>query len=286
MDDMRSQIELKLIGTQISDWCKHREGVIFRTALCTQERCIRFTTPLMQEIFPETDTAGGVWKSGVFFMYEIYNGVDEFKITASVSLQGLPKKQKKECLELLNSCGIDSEERKGMYFLKEWSYPNTARDLPKIMDAINEFSEFEMSYFETELAKWKDNHTYAIKAFPDVQLGILDRADLPEELLIEGGMKDILTNRYERNITARKKCIAFHGTACNICGFDFGTTYGPEFAGKIHVHHKLPLFEIKEDYVVDPIEDLVPVCPNCHLILHSKPDGFYTVDEVKEMRER
>ena len=82
---------------------------------------------------------------------------------------------------------------------------------------------------------------------------------------------------------ARKKCIEVHGTACNICGFDFGTVYGLEFVGKIHVHHKLPLHEIKEDYVVDPVEDLIPVCPNCHMILHSKPGGFYTVDEVKTM---
>lgn len=283
MDDMKSQIELKLIETQISDWCKHKEGIIFRSSLCTQERCIRFTTPLMQEIFPETDTTSGVWKSGVYFMYEIYNGAGEFKITASVSLQGLPRKQKKQCLELLNSCGIGVEEKKGLYLLKEWIYPDTARNLPKIMDAIRDFSEFEMPYFETELAKWKDNHSYVIKAFPNVQLGTLDRADLSEELLVEGGMKDILTNKYERSITARKKCIAVYGTACQICGFDFGAVYGSEFAGKIHVHHKLPLYEIKEDYVVDPVKDLIPVCPNCHMILHSKPGGFYTVDEVKEM---
>ena len=27
----------------------------------------------------------------------------------------------------------------------------------------------------------------------------------------------------------------------------------------------------------------VTVCPNCHMVLHSKPDGFYTVEEVRDM---
>ena len=138
-----------------------------------------------------------------------------------------------------------------------------------------------MPYFETELAKWKDGHDYRIKEFPDVKQVTFAREELPENLLLEGGMQDILTNKYERNLNARKKCIAVYGTACCICGFDFGVVYGPEFAGKIHVHHKLPLFEIKEDYAVDPVKDLIPVCPNCHMVLHSKPGGFYTIEEVK-----
>ena len=284
MDDRKAQIECKLIGEQLVDWCKHKENIIFKTSLCTQERCLRFTSPLMQEIFPSVETQSGAWKSGCFFMYEIYNVIDEFKITASVSLMGLLKKQRKDCLQLLESCGVSEEASKGLYFLKEWKYPGAARKFNRIMEALQDFSEFEMPYFETELAKWKSNHAYRIKPFPDVKQVVLPKAELPEELLVEGGMQDILTNRYERNLTARKKCIAVHGTACNICGFDFGTAYGPEFAGKIEVHHILPLHEIKEDYVVDPVNDLIPVCPNCHMILHSKPNGgYYTPEEVREM---
>ena len=284
MEDGKSQIVRKLIGEQLADWCRHRENIIFRSSLCTQERCLRFTSPLMQEIFPSTAARSGAWKSGVYFMYEIYNGTDEFKITASVSLTGLLKKQRRECRRLLESCGIAEEAGRGLYFLKEWNYPDAAGQYARIMDALQDFSEFEMPYFETELAKWKENHDYRIKPFPDVSLTALPKSDLPEELLVEGGMKDILTNRYERNLTARKKCIAVHGTACKICGFDFGTVYGPEFAGKIQVHHILPLHEIRHDYAVDPVSDLIPVCPNCHMLLHSKPSGgVYTPEEVREM---
>ena len=100
---------------------------------------------------------------------------------------------------------------------------------------------------------------------------------MPEEILIEGAMRDILSNKYERNLKARSRCIAYYGTTCQVCGFDFGAVYGEEFAGKIEVHHRKPLSEIKEDYVVDPVKDLIPVCPNCHLVLHSKKGGVYTV---------
>ena len=97
----------------------------------------------------------------------------------------------------------------------------------------------------------------------------------------EGASEYVMLNKYERNPQARATCIAAHGTACKVCGIDFAKAYGPEFAGKIEVHHIIPLSEIGEEYVVDPINDLVPVCPNCHTALHSKKDGVYTVEEIR-----
>ena len=35
--------------------------------------------------------------------------------------------------------------------------------------------------------------------------------------------------------------------------------------------------------MVNPKTDLIPVCPNCHMILHSKNDGVYSPEEVKNM---
>ncbi|NCE79366.1 HNH endonuclease [Turicibacter sp. TS3] len=56
--------------------------------------------------------------------------------------------------------------------------------------------------------------------------------------------------------------------------------YGERFAGKIEVHHKKPLKEIGETYQVDPIHELIPVCPNCHMILHLG-DPVFTPEEVE-----
>lgn len=90
----------------------------------------------------------------------------------------------------------------------------------------------------------------------------------PAAVLVEGATRQVTVNAYERNPRAHRRCIAAHGTDCCICGFNFGAVYGPEAHGYIHVHHIRPLSEIGEDYVVNPVEDLRPVCPNCHAVLH------------------
>lgn len=107
--------------------------------------------------------------------------------------------------------------------------------------------------------------------FKVVTLDIEETLALPEEVsdkMWEGGRQNVTVNRYERNAVARAQCIEKHGSACAICGFDFGKTYGEDFHGFIHVHHKTSLSEIDARYIVDPINDLIPVCPNCHSVIH------------------
>jgi len=63
--------------------------------------------------------------------------------------------------------------------------------------------------------------------------------------------------------------------------FALGDIYGAEFSGKIHVHHLNPMSEFDEEHVIDPINDLRPVCPNCHMIMHCRQGDPYSIDEVK-----
>lgn len=65
---------------------------------------------------------------------------------------------------------------------------------------------------------------------------------------------------------------------------DFEKMYGEIGRGFIHVHHIVPISTIGEEYKIDPIKDLVPVCPNCHAMLHKGKEGeVLTVDELKEI---
>ncbi|MGI8748856.1 MAG: HNH endonuclease, partial [Deinococcus sp.] len=73
---------------------------------------------------------------------------------------------------------------------------------------------------------------------------------------------------YERNRAARLAAIACHGSICAVCDSDLAEMYGSIASGFIHVHHIRPLSEIRAGYRVDPKNDLVPVCPNCHAMLH------------------
>ena len=79
-----------------------------------------------------------------------------------------------------------------------------------------------------------------------------------------------------------KLTVPYYGARCSICCFDFEERYGEVGRDIIHVHHLKPLSDIGETYRVDPIDDLRPVCPNCHIIIHTK-NPPYSIDEVKAM---
>lgn len=97
----------------------------------------------------------------------------------------------------------------------------------------------------------------------------------------EGLPYTVNVTRYERSSLNRAACLEIYGTICKVCSIDFGDVYGEIGEGYIHVHHKIPLSEIKESYIVDPEKDLVPVCPNCHAMLHKKSPPF-TIEELKQ----
>ena len=104
------------------------------------------------------------------------------------------------------------------------------------------------------------------------------------DTLFEGAKKTVIVNQYERNQEARRMCIAANGYKCKVCGMDFEKSYGEIGRGFIHVHHIVPISTIGEEYQLDPVKDLVPVCPNCHAMLHRGIDGkVLTVDELKKL---
>jgi len=100
-----------------------------------------------------------------------------------------------------------------------------------------------------------------------------------EGTITEGAKHQVTVNAYERDSTARRKCIDHYGTRCFVCGFLFESVYGEVAKDFIHVHHLRPLSEIGSEYAVNPVEDLRPVCPNCHAVLHLRKPAF-SVEEV------
>lgn len=113
-----------------------------------------------------------------------------------------------------------------------------------------------------------------------------DASPLPEEVqdsqtYQEGATTQITVNTYERSKAAREACVRHHGARCFICKFDFEKTYGSIGKNVIHVHHLNPLSARREEYRLDPIHDLRPVCPNCHTIIHRR-NPPYTIEEVQQ----
>lgn len=91
-----------------------------------------------------------------------------------------------------------------------------------------------------------------------------------ESIFTEGAKKKVTVNVYERNAKARSECLKKHGCRCKVCNFSFFKAYGEIGKEFIHVHHLKPLAGISKEYELNPIKDLVPVCPNCHAMLHTK----------------
>ena len=63
--------------------------------------------------------------------------------------------------------------------------------------------------------------------------------------------------------------------------FDFGLAYGEVAEGLIHVHHIVPLSTIGAEYKLDPIKDLIPLCPNCHAVVHRGSEVM-SIAKLKE----
>ncbi len=102
------------------------------------------------------------------------------------------------------------------------------------------------------------------------------------EQLFEGIKRIVIVNSYERNSKARQLCVKHWKAICVVCNFDFEKTYGEIGKGFIHVHHLTPISQIGKSYQIDPINDLIPVCPNCHSMLHRQEPPL-TIDELKTL---
>lgn len=103
------------------------------------------------------------------------------------------------------------------------------------------------------------------------------------EYSYEGIRREVTVNKYERSSIARAKCIEYHGSRCTVCGLNFVDLYGNLGYGFIHIHHVIPISQVGSRYKVDYKKDLVPVCPNCHAMLHrTNEEGKET--SIEELR--
>lgn len=123
------------------------------------------------------------------------------------------------------------------------------------------------------------NSWYAADNSDDIQLA--EEIETPEKYS-EGAKTTISINAFERSAKARKACIQHHGLNCAACGFNFKTVYGPLGEEFIHVHHIVPIGSVGDEYTVDPVTDLIPVCPNCHAMIH-RVNPPLTIAQMREI---
>lgn len=113
----------------------------------------------------------------------------------------------------------------------------------------------------------------ANEIFPEIQgsssFGFATESPAAVRLYAEGKVKTVTTRTYDRSPYARQACIEHYGYNCVVCKFNFEKAYGDIGRGYIEVHHLRQIADVGEEYLVDPVKDLRPVCANCHRILHK-----------------
>ncbi len=105
------------------------------------------------------------------------------------------------------------------------------------------------------------------------------------ESAIEGKTRVRYVTTYERDPKYRKQAIAIHGDSCIACGFNFGQFYGEYAEGYIHIHHVVPLSEFEKPKAIDPETDLVPLCANCHSVVHRKKSKTLSIYQIRSLVE-
>ena len=90
----------------------------------------------------------------------------------------------------------------------------------------------------------------------------------PAESAPEGARMTVVANRYERSPRNRRLCINHYGHSCWVCDLVFSDTYGLLGDGYIEVHHMVPVAEMGAGYRPDPVLEMVPLCSNCHSMIH------------------
>ena len=100
--------------------------------------------------------------------------------------------------------------------------------------------------------------------------GHAGRVTLPDDVtdLSEGALTQVSFTKHERNPALRQLCLQHFGTTCQACGMDFEAVYGAIGKGYVEVHHLSPISQTDGEHAVDPTKDLVPLCANCHAMIH------------------
>ncbi|QDV25868.1 HNH endonuclease [Aureliella helgolandensis] len=107
---------------------------------------------------------------------------------------------------------------------------------------------------------------------------------LNDVIIVDGKIRTVLSSRYERSKILRTRCLEHFGYQCQGCRIKLADRYGSIAELLIHVHHIERLADTGPR-IIDPITDLIPLCPNCHAVVHLKNPPF-TLNGLQTMLQR
>ena len=218
---------------------------------------------------------------------EVHFRLGRFAVDLLKSMNSANKEQRRLFIAILPKCRdsdakIDllvNETRYSFFDDGFWDLPWTSFRflLSKGMLAINDGDD-ENDYQIVE--QWTLLVVAAVMALLPLSVEIEDEED--ELGFHDGTLTRVPQNRYERDRRNRVAALSIHGKICIGCGLDMAKKYGHLASGVIEVHHIQPVSEYRISRQINPRTDLVPLCPNCHAVVHLR-NPPYTVDELKSL---
>lgn len=275
MYDFRDELQRQIVGNIIKDRCSEAaldlKWLDYQDAYCSGYSVVRFGTDALDRLSAEQGLPKTNRGTGHAIMYAIDNASEGLSATLVVNEKLLGAEKAAQMERWLN-CGIPQLKAGVQRGDAEYRWVLLADE------------HGEMAQLKVEKAV--DRFIYEVIPDFESEFACGDQREETEEDFREGAIASVVLDRYERNPEARACCLGVHGCRCAICGFDFGEFYGDACKGMIEVHHIEPLSSIREEHVVDPVKDLIPVCPNCHWVLHADPRRVRSPGEVRKMLER
>lgn len=162
---------------------------------------------------------------------------------------------------------------------------NNVEELKKLFGKLYSIEQIKRE--EDTQRKRKTNGFKRYIEFREFEQGAIIEENQPdlkdnEESRTEGGKKVIISIVSERDPRLRKSAIKIHGTTCIACKFNFKTTYGLFGEGFIEIHHVKLLSGASIPTKTNPRTDLVPLCSNCHRMIHRKKGITLSIEELKQ----
>jgi len=196
---------------------------------------------------------------------------------------------------MVQQMGIADEDKKQLFFsymemlrtkgarvkffvnsaeLNKETWPDDWRNISCLINKIplSEDNDWvESSDVLTEWITHSINLMFSLLTISEVKPYSMSKVEEPAfESFVEGNKFQVTLNRYERNPINRELCLQRKGYSCAICGFNFKDTYGQIGKHFIEVHHITPVSVLGPDYRINIDKDLIPVCSNCHSMLHKR----------------
>lgn len=132
----------------------------------------------------------------------------------------------------------------------------------------------------------KYDGTESEEAVPLLRLKKLSRTEFVAEVLFPHeimscrklGPFETPDESLENDPDTRLEVLKVHGLDCWICGFNYESSYGELGKGLIQVHYKGK--EVKTE--VNLVEDFIPLCGNCHAMVHMMEDSGAGIKDLKD----